>query len=114
MGFGGSKETRTTSTPGLKLHLYTETEVTGLPGYSRGGNHRQRERLGSELGFRSSPVDPQDSGQGAQHEEMSGSLLHCSSQCNESQAPSKSTAKVPFLLQGFLLQAVKTRVKDKF
>lgn len=36
-------------------------------------------------------------GKGAQHEEMGGSLLHCSSQRNESQALYKSTAKVPFL-----------------
>lgn len=52
-------------------------------------------------------------GKGVQHEEIGESLLHCSSQYNESQAPSKSTAKVPFLLQGFLPQAVR-RVKDNF
>lgn len=40
-------------------------------------------------------------------------VSYIAAQHNESQAPSKPTAKVPFLLQGFLLQAVH-RMKDKF
>lgn len=65
MGFSEYKETQKTSIPGLRLHLYTKTEVIYRAAQSRGGNHRQRERLGSDLGFRSSPVDPHDSGEGS-------------------------------------------------
>lgn len=45
--------------------------------------------------------------------EMGESLSYGSSQCNEIQAPLKSTAEVTFLLQEFMPQAV-ARVKDKF
>lgn len=101
-------------------HFYTRTELylytLRLQGCPRAGEAITDRGRGWTLNLASeAPLwTHRTLDKGAQHEEMGGSLLNFTSQRNESQAPSKSTAKVPFLLQGFLLQAVKTRMKDKF